>query len=228
MAFKPVVKVRKQKQQANSKSNAGKTSEHRTLNSFAAENDELTSDERRKIIAMQRQIILNTILVALDAEAAAQDMVRGTVSVILGAAVNSFARDFLRIIKPLNLGLIHAWADKEKDFQSTCNTYAAEIENGQVTITRENSLNGALQYADETINFAYVSTEDSSDDVKSILHALFPKIVNKGFIALDNYGGMDDENVQKSIHKFIGEKPTEIRIFTVVGTQIVLQKLGQN
>tara|TARA_R110002096_G_scaffold14582_5_gene50738 strand:- start:55606 stop:56325 length:720 start_codon:yes stop_codon:yes gene_type:complete len=232
MVFKPIVKIHGQKQRA---IEPPKVVIKKAVASTVAKKATAKAPKRskQKIKDANRQRILDKV-------------VKGGVCVEIGVWRGNFSKMILDTVHPLNLALIDPWKHFEETaqteafagltkedrfeeiFQDVCNKYKKEINSGQVTIIRELSRVAIAQYSDETIDFAYIDGDHSYEGVKADLNDIFPKMKEKGIIAFDDYHrfGWWGDGVLRAIHEFIGQHPTELRVFMVEGAQIALTKLG--
>lgn len=172
-------------------------------------------------------------------------MPKGGVAVEIGVWRGEFSRDILDIVLPDRLFLIDPWKNftdhDEKAFSGrhedaemdaihgeVCRLYAAEIQAGQVAVQRQMSTEALAGFADDSISFAYVDGDHSYDGVKADLAALFPRMKAGGVMAFDDYHrrGWWGDGVLRAIHEFIGQHPAEVRVLTVIGAQIALQKIA--
>lgn len=171
---------------------------------------------------------------------------KGGVCVEIGVWRGDFSRMILDTVKPMHLALIDPWQhfgdDEqseafagrteeerfEKIYQGVCKKYASEIASGQVSIMRELSKTAIAQFDDDTIDFAYIDGDHSYDGVCADLNDIFPKMKTDGIIAFDDYHrrGWWGDGVLRAIHEFIGQHPSECRVFMVEGAQIAISKLG--
>ncbi|SMY09098.1 class I SAM-dependent methyltransferase [Flavimaricola marinus] len=173
-----------------------------------------------------------------------QKMPKGGVAIEIGVWRGEFSRKILDALEPKKLCLIDPWksfedhddaafsgreeAEKmDEIFADVSRMYEAEIKSKQVIMMREMSLDALKKFKDETINFAYVDGDHSYEGVKADLEALMPKMVSGGIMAFDDYHrrGWWGDGVLRAIHEFIGAHPSEIRIMTVIGAQIALEKI---
>jgi hypothetical protein len=174
-----------------------------------------------------------------------QKMPKGGVAIEIGVWRGEFSRQILDVIEPKKLCLIDPWktfedhdgaafsgreeAEKMDEIAaSVAALYAAEIKAKQVIVMREMSGDALKKFKPNTINFAYVDGDHSYAGVKADLEALMPKMVVGGIMAFDDYHrrGWWGDDVLRAIHEFIGAHPAEIRIMTVVGAQIALEKIA--
>lgn len=174
-----------------------------------------------------------------------QRMPKGGMAIEIGVWRGEFSRRILDILEPETLCLIDPWksfddhdesafSGREEDEKmdeiadSVAQMFATEIKAKQVVVMREMSQDALMKFKDNTINFAYVDGDHSYDGVKSDLAALMPKMMHGGIMAFDDYHrrGWWGDAVLRAIHEFIGAHPTEIRIKTVIGAQIALEKIA--
>lgn len=172
-------------------------------------------------------------------------MPKGGVAVEIGVWRGEFSRSILDQIMPEKLFLIDPWKNfsdhDEKAFSGRSEDaemdaihaevrrrYAAEIETGRVVVLRDMSTVALTGFDDESISFAYVDGDHSYDGVKADLACLWPKMKFGGVMAFDDYHrrGWWGDGVLRAIHEFIGQKPSEVRVMTVIGAQIALQKIA--
>jgi hypothetical protein len=244
MAFKPVIKVRNQKQQANSKrkaatreaktsQNAKQNAERQARKKLRAHSSDLSNDEIAiKENQLAKEYSKGRVLTAVK---------KGAICVEIGVRSSDFSKQILNIVKPLNLALIDPWIRGEEPsnlppthsddavLQNVCQNFASEINNGQITIIRETSKTGLSRYSDGTIDFAYIDGDHTYEGVKADLENIFPKITVNGIVAFDGYffqNEFSDIGVLQAIHEFIGTNPKEVRILLIEGSQIALSKLG--
>lgn len=171
-------------------------------------------------------------------------MPKGGVAIEIGVWRGEFSRKILDALEPKKLCLIDPWksfedhddaafsgreaAEKmDEIYEDVVRLYADEIKSKQVLVMREMSLDALKKFKNETINFAYVDGDHSYEGVKADLAALMPKMAPGGIMAFDDYHrrGWWGDGVLRAIHEFIGEHPSEIRVMTVIGAQIALEKL---
>ena len=171
-------------------------------------------------------------------------MPKGGVAIEIGVWRGEFSRKILEAIQPKKLCLIDPWKNfddhddkafsgREEDekmdeiFADVCKLYAEEIKSKQVIVMREMSGDALKRFRNGTINFAYVDGDHSYEGVKSDLEALFPKMVVGGVMAFDDYHrrGWWGDGVLRAIHEFIGAHPAEVRVLTVIGAQIAIEKI---
>ena len=170
-------------------------------------------------------------------------MPRGGLAIEIGVWRGEFSRGILDELKPAKLCLIDPWknfedhdtesfsgreaADKmEQIFSDVVGLYRAEIDAGTVEVMRQMSGTALPAFADESITFAYVDGDHSYEGVKADLAALMPKMAFGGVMAFDDYHlrGWWGDGVLRAIHEFIGQYPTGLRILTVIGSQIAIEK----
>jgi hypothetical protein len=194
---------------------------------------ELTKKQKRLLKDKNRQRILDFVT-------------KGGVCIEIGVWRGRFSSQILDTVNPLHLALIDPWehfegTDKtdafsgrtqkerfEEIFKEVNERFNHEIESGQVSIMRELSNTAIAQFADQTIDFAYIDGDHSYAGVCADLEALFPKMKDDGIIAFDDYHrfGWWGDGVLHAIHEFVGRHPTQCRILMVEGAQIALSKLG--
>jgi hypothetical protein len=172
-------------------------------------------------------------------------MPKGGLAIEIGVWRGEFSRKILDTIQPEKLCLIDPWKNfaehddkafsgREEDetmdaiHAGVCRLYAAEIKAKSVVVMREMSADALMKFADDTISFAYVDGDHSYQGVKNDLAALFPKMMAGGVMAFDDYHrrGWWGDGVLRAIHEFIGDHPAEVRIMTVVGAQIAIEKIA--
>jgi hypothetical protein len=174
-----------------------------------------------------------------------QRMRKGGLAIEIGVWRGEFSRKILDVLEPTKLCLIDPWksfedhdgaafSGREEDEKmdeiaaSVAQMFESEIKAKQVVVMREMSGDALKTFRDETINFAYVDGDHSYEGVKADLAGLMPKMVIGGIMAFDDYHrrGWWGDGVLRAIHEFIGAHPTEIRIKTVIGAQIALEKIS--
>lgn len=173
-----------------------------------------------------------------------QKMPKGGVAIEIGVWRGEFSRKILDALEPKKLCLIDPWKNfddhdnkafsgREEDEKmdeicaSVMQMYDAEIKAKQVIVMREMSGDALKKFKNNTINFAYVDGDHSYEGVRADLEALMPKMISGGIMAFDDYHrrGWWGDGVLRAIHEFIGDHPSEIRIMTVIGAQIALEKI---
>lgn len=174
-----------------------------------------------------------------------QKMPKGGLAIEIGVWRGEFSRKILEVLEPKKLYLIDPWktfedhdgaafSGREEDetmdeiAATVAQMYDAEIKSKQVIVIREMSAEALTKFNDETISFAYVDGDHSYEGVKADLAALMPKMAAGGIMAFDDYHrrGWWGDGVLRAIHEFIGAHPVEIRIRTVIGAQIALEKIA--
>ena len=172
-------------------------------------------------------------------------MPKGGVAIEIGVWRGEFSRKILDALEPKKLCLIDPWKNfddhddkafsgREEDekmdeiHDEVCRLYEAEIKARQVIVMREMSGDALKKFRNATINFAYVDGDHSYEGVKADLDALFPKMVVGGVMAFDDYHrrGWWGDGVLRAIHEFIGAHPAEVRVLTVIGAQIAIEKIA--
>lgn len=171
---------------------------------------------------------------------------KGGIAVEIGVWQGDFSETILDLIEPKSLTLIDPWAHIETDSHSTAFVgrtsdnkmekifnkvvarYKTEIDEGSVNIIRDFSVPALGQFDDDSISFAYVDGDHSYEGVKSDLVALFPKMKPGGVMAFDDYHrrGWWGDGVIRAINEFLGQHPSHLRVLTVVGAQIGIQKIA--
>lgn len=171
---------------------------------------------------------------------------KGGIAVEIGVWQGDFSETILDLIEPKSLTLIDPWAHIETDSHSTAFVgrtsdnkmekifnkvvarYKTEIDEGSVNIIRDFSVPALGLFDDDSISFAYVDGDHSYEGVKSDLVALFPKMKPGGVMAFDDYHrrGWWGDGVIRAINEFLGQHPSQLRVLTVVGAQIGIQKIA--
>ena len=171
---------------------------------------------------------------------------KGGIAVEIGVWQGDFSETILDLIEPKSLTLIDPWAHIETDSHSTAFVgrtsdnkmekifnkvvarYKTEIDEGSVNIIRDFSVPALGLFDDESISFSYVDGDHSYEGVKSDLVALFPKMKPGGVMAFDDYHrrGWWGDGVIRAINEFLGQHPSHLRVLTVVGAQIGIQKIA--
>ena len=171
-------------------------------------------------------------------------MPKGGVAIEIGVWRGEFSREILKALEPAKLCLIDPWknfddhddkafsgreADEKMDeiFREVVELYKDEIKAKQVIVMREMSTDALRKFKNNTINFAYVDGDHSYEGVKADLEALMPKMTVGGVMAFDDYHrrGWWKDGVLRAIHEFIGAHPAHVRIRTVIGAQIAIEKI---
>lgn len=171
-------------------------------------------------------------------------MPKGGLAIEIGVWRGEFSRKILDAIQPQTLCLIDPWknfddhddkafsgregdAKMDEIHADVCRLYEAEIASGQVRVMRQMSGDALKEFGDRTISFAYVDGDHSYEGIRSDLAALFPKMVEGGVMAFDDYHrrGWWGDAVLRAIHEFIGQHPAEVRVLRVIGAQIAIEKL---
>lgn len=172
-------------------------------------------------------------------------MPKGGLAVEIGVWQGDFSGTIIDKIQPEKLVLIDPWAHIDNDshaeafvgrtkarkmdaiYESVVTRYKAQIASGGVEVIRDFSVPALKGFEDASIHFAYVDGDHSYEGVCADLDALFPKMAVGGIMAFDDYHrrGWWGDGVIRAINEFLGRHPSEIRVRSVVGAQIGLEKI---
>ncbi|MEP2030276.1 MAG: class I SAM-dependent methyltransferase [Paracoccaceae bacterium] len=170
---------------------------------------------------------------------------KGKIAVEIGVWQGDFSGTILEYIEPDKLYLIDPWENvtdgshteafvgrtenskMERIFKKVQKRYEDEIEDGQVEIVRDWSVSALEKFKRNSIDFAYVDGDHSYEGVQADLEALFPKMALGGIMAFDDYHrrGWWGDGVIRAINEFLGQYPDQMRVRTVAGAQIAIEKL---
>ena len=119
-------------------------------------------------------------------------------------------------------------AEMEGIFSAVQSRFSKQISSGQVEIIRDVSENALARFENDSVDMVYIDGDHSYDGVVIDLALSFQKVRTGGFIMLDDYHrrGWWGDDVLRAVHKFIGEHGNDIRIHSVIGAQIALEKLA--
>ena len=164
----------------------------------------------------------------------------------IGVWRGRFSEVLLQEIKPEKLYLVDPWvsthendgddaltdqknaAEMEEIFNAVQSRFSKQIDLGQVEIIRDISENGLGRFENGSIDMVYIDGDHSYDGVMIDLALSYQKVRVGGFIMLDDYHrrGWWGDDVLLAVHKFIGQHEKSIRIHSVIGAQIALEKLA--
>lgn len=170
---------------------------------------------------------------------------KGGLAAEIGVWRGEFSRQILDIIEPDQLCLIDPWlsleshdpkafsgrlcdTEMEAVYRSVTHLYQDEIASGLVRVMRELSQTAIPKFEDESISFVYVDGDHSLDGIRTDLELLMPKVAVKGIIALDDYHlrGWWGDGVIRGVNEFLGRYPGHLRVHSVIGAQIAVQKMA--
>ncbi len=170
---------------------------------------------------------------------------KGGVAIEIGVWHGDFSVQILKALEPEKLFLIDPWANvtdsshseafagrtedtkMERIFSKVKKRFGKEISAGRVELIREFSGTALEGFEAESIDFAYVDGDHSYEGVCADLKALFPKMKTGGIMAFDDYHrrGWWGDGVIRAINEFLGQYPDRMRIRTVAGAQIAIEKI---
>ncbi len=164
----------------------------------------------------------------------------------IGVWRGRFSELLLQEIKPEKLYLVDPWvsthendgddaltdqknaAEMEEIFNAVQSRFSKQIDLGQVEIIRDISENGLGRFENGSIDMVYIDGDHSYDGVMIDLALSYQKVRVGGFIMLDDYHrrGWWGDDVLLAVHKCLGQHEKSIRIHSVIGAQIALEKLA--
>lgn len=173
-----------------------------------------------------------------------QTMPKGGTAIEIGVWKGDFTRMLLNQLQPDKLILIDPWisfddrdaafdgqtaADEfEGIYQDVCRTYAPELASGQIEIMRELSAAALAKIPHNSLSFAYLDGDHSYDGVVADLAAVYPCMKVGGIIMMDDYHrrGWWGDAVVRAANEFIGTHAKDVRIWSMRGAQLALEKLA--
>tara|TARA_B100001123_G_scaffold440433_1_gene579492 strand:+ start:780 stop:1460 length:681 start_codon:yes stop_codon:yes gene_type:complete len=161
----------------------------------------------------------------------------------IGVWRGEFSKIILKHCKPKKLILIDPWLYdqkirgcapqvkgkepiNQKYFDEAYNeTKKTFINNSNVEIIKNNSLESSKNFNDEYFDFIYIDAEHSYDAVKQDLNCWYPKLKKNGYIFGDDYHWREEDNsfsVEKAYQEFFNLN--KIKHWCVFKSQVMFQK----
>lgn len=174
-----------------------------------------------------------------------RSMPKGGTVVEIGVWRGEFSKTILKVLEPARLILVDPWHHNEDPdqtdalaaragrdqmdaiYQSVVKRYRKEIESGQVEVIRAFSGDAIPTLADGSVDFAYIDGDHSYEGVRADLEAILPKLAERGVVACDDYHrrGWWKNGVIRAVNEFVGRHADCLRIQSLNGAQVALQKL---
>lgn len=111
-------------------------------------------------------------------------------TVELGADKGDFSATIIRTMIPRHHSIVDTWATERynsKKFEYVKNRFASELDSGQLSILRLDSIEAAKEFDDETIDFLYIDTDHRYRHTLDEIRAWAPKISRHGILAGDDF-----------------------------------------
>lgn len=108
----------------------------------------------------------------------------------LGSDEGDFSAEILETCRPKKLHLVDAWRTArygEDKAQAVATRFQAEINEGQLQITRKLSVEAAADFNDGYFDWIYIDTDHSYKTTIKELYSYAPKVKDGGFIAGHDY-----------------------------------------
>jgi hypothetical protein len=116
----------------------------------------------------------------------------------LGQSAAYMAVELINNNKKIRFDCVDTWvgSDEHKDMDiikedALYNTFLKNIESVKdyINPVRKSSLEAALDYQDESLDFVFIDAAHDYENVKKDIHAWYPKVKNGGFISGHDYSG---------------------------------------
>ncbi len=123
-----------------------------------------------------------------DRETMLARLPKGGIAVELGVDQGDFSAQMLRSIQPQTLHLVDIWASERYNEDKAAAVMARFASLGeQIVIHRKDSLSGAADFADDSLNLVYIDTTHSYELTIAELEAYRPKMAPGGILAGHDY-----------------------------------------
>ncbi|HYM46137.1 MAG TPA: class I SAM-dependent methyltransferase, partial [Solirubrobacteraceae bacterium] len=77
--------------------------------------------------------------------------------------------------------------DMDAIYESVVDRFRSDIDNGQVVVKRQRSIDAAASFADDALDWVYIDGDHSYEGVKGDLEAYYRTVKSGGFLAGDDY-----------------------------------------
>ena len=167
---------------------------------------------------------------------------RGGVCAEIGTWRGDFAERILASRRPRTLYLVDPWEHRSEGeyeralfggggaagqseldavHRSVLERFAPAIEQGQVHVRRQRSVEAAASFADASLDWVYIDGDHTYEAVRADLEAYYRVVRPGGFLAGDDYGvpGWWGDGVTQAVDEFAVK--TRMK---VIGTQFLLEK----